>query len=275
MDGAQPIEDEQLLAEVLEPPLRMIHHQACTGGTLISKCLAAMPNVCLLSEVEPFSPLPVEDSAPFFAPTDLLLQAMKGGVAISEESISRAFSYSLGLLIQDARLAGQRVLIREHSHSNYFVGDEVASTPTMRRLGSVDHRVLSIVTVRDPIDSYLSLCRRQWVHFMPDTFAEYCRRTLLFLQDHNGLPLYNYEDFVLAPDRVLQDMCSQLEIPYSDVFAENFGVVELTGDSGRSSATISPRPRREVSADQLDAMQSEANYKEVQQLRLCGISLDA
>ena len=37
-----------------KPLLRTIHHLACTGGTVISKCLAAMPDVALISEVNPF-----------------------------------------------------------------------------------------------------------------------------------------------------------------------------------------------------------------------------
>lgn len=36
-------------------PIRTIHHMACTGGTVFSKCLAVMPNVALLSEVNPLN----------------------------------------------------------------------------------------------------------------------------------------------------------------------------------------------------------------------------
>ena len=35
--------------------LRSIHHLACTGGTLISKCIASMPDVALISEVNPMN----------------------------------------------------------------------------------------------------------------------------------------------------------------------------------------------------------------------------
>ena len=36
-------------------PVRLLHHFACSGGSLISKCVATMPNVQLLSEVDPLS----------------------------------------------------------------------------------------------------------------------------------------------------------------------------------------------------------------------------
>ena len=37
------------------PTLRTIHHFACTGGTVISKCLAALPQVMLISEINPIN----------------------------------------------------------------------------------------------------------------------------------------------------------------------------------------------------------------------------
>ena len=37
------------------PFARAIHHFACSGGTVISKCVAAMPHVALLSEVNPLN----------------------------------------------------------------------------------------------------------------------------------------------------------------------------------------------------------------------------
>ena len=38
-----------------KPLIRTIHHLACTGGTLISKCLGSMPDVALISEVNPLN----------------------------------------------------------------------------------------------------------------------------------------------------------------------------------------------------------------------------
>ena len=36
-----------------KPNIRIIHHMARTGGTVISKCLASMDEVILLSEIHP------------------------------------------------------------------------------------------------------------------------------------------------------------------------------------------------------------------------------
>jgi hypothetical protein len=37
------------------PVVRTLHHVACSGGTLISRCLAALPGVVLLSELNPLN----------------------------------------------------------------------------------------------------------------------------------------------------------------------------------------------------------------------------
>ncbi len=46
-------------------PIRIIQHLSCTGGTLISKFLAAMPNVVLLNEVNPLSQLHLDPQPRF------------------------------------------------------------------------------------------------------------------------------------------------------------------------------------------------------------------
>jgi hypothetical protein len=60
-----------------KPVIRVIHHLACSGGTLISKCISAMPNVYLLSEAHPFSDLHLGRETPIFClPTLVLYHVM-------------------------------------------------------------------------------------------------------------------------------------------------------------------------------------------------------
>lgn len=49
--------------------IRTIHHFACTGGTLIAKCLASMPNTQFISEIEPHSNM---TSKAKFTPTNFI-----------------------------------------------------------------------------------------------------------------------------------------------------------------------------------------------------------
>jgi hypothetical protein len=105
------------------------------------------------------------------------------------------------------------------------------------------------VTVRNPIDSYLSLLHNDWVHFKPATFEEYCRRYMKFLDDHSGVPVVRYEDFVADPHRLMQRMCDALDLPFNSSFMGEFSRFKFSGDSGRSSDVIEPRSRREYGGD--------------------------
>jgi len=49
----------RLLRHPDRPLIHTLHHLACTGGTVLSKCLAAMPRVALVSEVNPLNRLGV------------------------------------------------------------------------------------------------------------------------------------------------------------------------------------------------------------------------
>jgi len=55
-------------------PIRVLHHWACSGGTVISRCIASQPQVVLLSEVHPLAYLRVAQAYPYYFPTDLIQQ---------------------------------------------------------------------------------------------------------------------------------------------------------------------------------------------------------
>ena len=81
---------EQLLRadEGQKEPIRTVHHFACTGGTLISKCLAAMPNTHVLSEVEPHSQMQAKKN---FTPTDLIQLLRNSSRPSSQDLESKVF----------------------------------------------------------------------------------------------------------------------------------------------------------------------------------------
>lgn len=233
-------------------PIRTIHQFACTGGTLISKCLAAMPNVQLLSEVDPLSEL-VGGPKPRFAPTDLITLARQSTRGIPPEVLREIFLSGIRTIYADATARGLYLVLRDHSHSQFCVGNAVPERPGLRAIVASAFPVKSVITVRHPRDSYLSLKANGWVHFRPQTFEEYCIRYLSFLDAHAGLPIYRYEDFVDAPARVMAEICGQLALPYIEDFDSVFSVFNLTGDSGRRGGVIgrrSPRPADpEIEAD--------------------------
>ena len=231
--------------EALKEPVRTLHHFACTGGTLISRCVAAMPNVYLLSEIDPLSTLGRTPGRPQFAPTDTKSLLAQGVRPVQQATLQSLFAAELRVLVDTVQSSGAYLVLRDHAHSHFCVGAAVPDRPTVRAMAADLAPVLSVLTVRDPIDSFLSLRANDWLHFSPGDFPEYCRRYLAFLAAHEGVPVVRYERFVDHPDEVMQVICSILDLPYNDAFEALLPAVRLTGDSGRRSSVIARRPPRE------------------------------
>lgn len=245
-------------------PIRTVHHFACTGGTLISKCIASMPNTQLLSEVDPLSSLGDSDSKPRFAPSDIAKLMRQSTHGASPELIGELFLNNLQIILRNSSNLGLRLILRDHAHSHYCAGEDVQNRTTFRNLVSSKFATLSVVTVRDPIDSFLSLQNNGWFHFTPASFDEYCRRYLAFLNDYEGVEIIRYEDFVAHPEKVMGDLCEILKLPFNPSFQDVFSVHKITGDSGRSSGIIEARDRRPLDKQKSDEFEASAMYK-----RLC------
>src|SRR5690606_17159391 len=125
-------------------------HFACTGGTLISKCLAAMPNVQLLSEIDPLSSMHAPGVATF-APTDLILRLNQSTRGIGQDTLVEIFQAWLRIVVADCDRRGLRLILRDHSHSHFCIGDKIPDRPTLRELALDVGPVLSAVTVRHPM----------------------------------------------------------------------------------------------------------------------------
>ncbi|MBK5938452.1 sulfotransferase family protein [Halochromatium roseum] len=235
---------QQLLAEAgvhEPPPVRTLHHLACTGGTLISRCLAAQPNSWVLSEVDPLSPFVPGG----FLPTDLIGLSRFSSRPASIETQAELFCAGLRVLYEQAIHQGQQLILRDHSHGQFNFGEAVVERPTLRELVSRNYPVLSVISVRHPLDSYLSLQETGWVqHFSPPTLAEYARRYLSFLDAYDDCEFIRYEDFVASPDTEMARLCSLFGLSFDPDFQQTFSAIHLSGDSGRRGDVIRPRPRR-------------------------------
>ncbi|NEU34237.1 sulfotransferase family protein, partial [bacterium LRH843] len=88
-----------------------------------------------------------------FAPTDLiwwLRHAMRHSDEAMLVDVFRA-----GLHVAHERLAqsGQRLLLRDHAHSQFCRDVDADSRPTLHEMLVSEFPVLSVVTVRHPLDS--------------------------------------------------------------------------------------------------------------------------
>lgn len=246
-----------------QPPIRTLHHLACTGGTLIAKCIAALPNVQLLSEVDPLSTMTHGPKGSKFLPTDmigLVRRSTRGG---EDALMAEMFRAALRVLYEDTVAKGQRLVLRDHAHSHFCTGARVPERPGLRALLPNNLPSLAIVTVRHPLDSYASLLTNGWLHFSPPTLDEYARRYLAFLDLYRDTPRVRYEDFVDAPQDGLAHVCEVLDLPMQTDFADLFGLFEISGDSGRRSEVIELAPRRTAAVTWLEDARDSAAFNEL------------
>ena len=253
---------EQYIAAERQPRkehIRLIHHFACTGGTLITKCLACSPNVHVLSEVDPLSPMAPANGK--FNPTDLIQLVQHGNRGTSVEEKLALFQATFGLLYNSSAAKGLRMLVRDHTHSHFCTGSEIESRPTLGRILSDQYQAQSIITVRHSLDSWLSLVKNGWVSFQPATLEEYARRYQAFLDINPNVRIFKYEDFVASPAGVLRELCEALDLPFPADFQLLFTAHSFSGDSGRKGEVIKPRERRPIANDLVAQVQDSLAFR--------------
>jgi hypothetical protein len=245
-----------------KPDIRVVHHLACSGGTLISKCISSMPNVYLLSEAHPFSELHLGAGNPKFLPSDISSLSRHAEIPNQQELARKIFLESIKIADNHLTNMGSYLVIRDHTHSDYSTGNKESSYSAIVNVLQSNYNVISLLTIRDPIDSYAALVKNKWLHFSPPTFDEYCRRFNVMLNHFEDVNIVRFEDFVADPKKKMQKICEFLSIPYSELFEDIFGVFRVTGDSGRSSDIIGSRERI-APEDVLNQCKNSKEYQKI------------
>jgi hypothetical protein len=237
-------------------PIRTIHHFACTGGTLFSKCIASMPNTQLLSEVAPHSHMDERR----FCPTDLIQLLRASSRGSGSELEIEVFLAGLEALYRQCTKRGLRLVLRDHPHSIYCSDSAKEDSVCLYNIVSRQHRIVSVVTVRHPLDSYLSLVEHGWVTKRISNIELYVGAYSKFLDDHADLMRFKYEELVQDPEPIIKKMCEALELPFNPAFNELFHAHKLSGDSGRAGRAIEIRDRREIPGEILDQVRGSEIY---------------
>lgn len=244
---------------------RTIHHQAATGGTLISKCLASMHKVRLLSEVNPLGPFtgPIH-----FEPTNILSQYVKQYGRPGKELLYRHFAEQLKIINEMLSNSNISLIMRDHNHNEYMSAvEKVDRKPLLKSIEfyckhfQTECPIKSIVTVRHPIDSFMGCYKKGWTKKISNDVETYASRYLTFLDDFSDLSIFKYESFCEDPSLVMNEMCDELDINFDSTFIEKFSDIRLTGDSGRTSNKIEIRRRRDVPNEIMIEMKNSKGFK--------------
>ncbi len=245
--------------------MRTVHHLSCSGGTVISKCIAAMNDVFLLSELHPY-----RIGSLIFNPFDPLQQLIvRTDLRENIDFQRKIFLDRVRVAEKSLRKMQKHLVIRDHTHTDYLDHSDPSSISSKKSLIdalSYDYRTISVLTIRNPIDSYSSLIENGWNKKIK-SFDDYCYRVGLMIEEYSksGIPIYKYEDFCKNPDKIMQLICNDLEIEYACDYRQTFNSVKLTGDSGRSSKSleISSLPARERSERLLAGARKSQNFAKI------------
>ncbi len=244
-----------------KPVLRIIHHFACSGGTLISQCISAMPNIYLLSEIHPYTNLHLGGVKAKYLPSDIISLSKYANIPNFGQLADQIFISNITKANDHVRQYAGELILRDHTHSDFCVGSTTSNKPALFSLLESHFQIKNIVTIRNPVDSYLSLVNNNWRHFTPSSFDEYCKRFIEMTTCYKECDIYRYEDFVKEPTVIMQKMCESLDLAYSNCFIDIFELFKVTGGSGRKSSVISEMPQRKISSVFLEEVKESTNFK--------------
>lgn len=216
--------------------VRILSHQACTGGTIISRVMASAENIALLSEISPAGH-PAGGYQPL---TPLVQMAAAYPSLVPDVVLRRRFViWQLRQCLSLANASGCCLVLRDHAHVETMESPAITLDALARRIG----RVLCVVTVRHPAASYLSLTKN-----FPDVakrtdFATYCERYSAYLDRCSGAPIFRYETFCVSPMTVAADILRALDVALDrPLDKDGWKSVTLSGNSGRAQKAGNIRP---------------------------------
>lgn len=242
-----------------------IHHMAATGGTIISKAVAAASNAILLSEINPFFPSRKTELRGGFRPAALVEQAIIGSQDLSLPLKEKWFLVQLDLVLEHGREVGRPIFIRDHSHSSFKI--DSGRSNFLDLFARREIKIRPILSVRHPLDSFISASPKGWHRVLaPKTgkVDEYCLSMIKFVEALRQIEhtmLIRYEDFCRNPERQVAEMCSHLELDFDPAGLESVMDVPASGLSGRKSERIEPRARQAVNEEIRHSLIGAENYE--------------
>jgi len=263
--SSDPVSQEK--PQVTEKPtIRVLHHLARSGGTVISKCLAVMDSVVLLSEIHP---LGIEQFNPLVQAREWF-QLVSGDESRARGKMNRSgFLDAIALIHRRCDERDKRLVIRDWSHLD-FTGVPFVQDPSYR-LQTADvlrdrFDAVHIATVRHPLDQLLSLRRLANIQEYWDEPA-ILRGFRCFAERAVEVGFLRYEDFVADPDRVLRELCERLQLEFDDGYKDRWADYRnITGAVVSKGTTIQAEPRGAVDLELLGRLSGNDDYQTILEL---------
>jgi hypothetical protein len=212
--------------------IRLYLNMAQCGGTLFSKCIGCMEGVMLLSEIHPLGSgtyNPITQASRWY---ELFSEADKQALAAQGEELS--YLDAIDAIYPLAAARGKTLVLRDWSHLDFNgipFSDDPPGYSTHLELLRTKFDVVAAATVRHPVAQWLSLARRlkQNCDVPLGPFLSGYRK---FAELAAEVGFVRYEALVDNPDRTLEKLCGNLDIPFDRTYDERWAANgHVTGDS--------------------------------------------
>lgn len=231
---------------------------ARSGGTVLNQCIGSLPNVVILSEVNPLGggggqgPVwfqTVKAQAKEWYQINLQSEDFVGGILELEQICENS---------------GRSLIVRDWTLVNFFPCEENGWNPPNRllTLEILEKRceINPFVFVRDSIDVWIS----RGTPRARDFFRQYLCYVEAILE--KKLPIFKYEDFCRKPSVVIRNICGYTGLVYSDSYKNYASFLNVNGDvqiprgsRGTKQGEIKPLPRKWLPKDKIIEVNQNAD----------------
>ncbi len=196
---------------------------ARSGGTLLNRCLGSLPDVVIMSEVNPLGGGWGEKKES--SPNTIQEQAKQWyGIELRNNIFENSALELSNICIKN----NKKLIIRDWSFINFTPHEYNNFTPPNKLLSieklKGQNKLRTFAFVRDSIDVWIS----RGMPLTQDFFTQYS----LYIDEliKNDIKIFKYENFCKNPDLEMKKICMYIDIPYSDSYKKYNDFTNVSGD---------------------------------------------
>lgn len=238
---------------------------ARSGGTILNRCLGSLPNVVMMSEVNPLG------GGSGSADGDLRTVKEQASKWYDIELKSEGFLDNVLELYEYCNKNNKHLILRDWPFINFypFLLNDFKAPDRLLILeelkGKVD--VKPFAFVRDSIDAWISLGAKKPKKYFP-YYRKYAEEIV-----KEKIPFFKYEDFCIDPDITIKNICSYAGIAFDDSYKSYESFNKVNGDTyernisrGVKGKSIKPLPRKRVTLRRLFQLKKNKDMIEANKL---------
>lgn len=242
-------------------PVTLQFTYARSGGTLLARCLAALPGTMVFSEVNPRRrprragrPVTLAEQARAWYGIELPGGDFAADVALLADHCGKT---SRHLVLRDWSIIDFVPMVENDGRpvGSFSLRDALADRDDVRGFGFV----------RDAIDVWISNgCRT-------DFFVHY--RAFLERLLASGMPVFRYEDLCRDPDGTVRRICAHTGLPFDPSYRDFARVTKVTGDVDLAGGSRGGRlnrivnlPRARIPAERIRWLEANADARAVNEM---------